>query len=114
VVFYFYFIAPPGDLHATVEAWIGGQWVLVDPTRMAPVDRLVRVGTGRDAKDVAFCTLFGPVSMTAKTLSVRELQDERQGAPAEPRASGQIVGIEKPVAVPAEELASAHEVSALD
>jgi hypothetical protein len=52
--------------------------------------------------------------MTAKTLSVRELQDERQGAPAEPRASGQIVGIEKPVAVPAEELASAHEVSALD
>ena len=50
------------------------------PTRMAPVDRLVRVGTGRDAKDVAFCTIFGPVSMTGKTMSVRELQDERAAA----------------------------------
>jgi hypothetical protein len=26
---------------------------------MAPVDRLVRIGTGRDAKDVAFSTIFG-------------------------------------------------------
>jgi len=115
VVGYVWFDEPPQDFHAVFEAWLGGQWVLFDATRMAPVDRLVRVGTGRDAKDVAFCTLFGPVSMTAKTLSVRELQDERQGAPAEPRASGQIVGIEKPVAVPAQQqAASAHEVSALD
>ena len=112
---YVWFDEPPQDFHAVFEAWLGGQWVLFDATRMAPVDRLVRVGTGRDAKDVAFCTLFGPVSMTAKTLSVRELQDERQGAPAEPRASGQIVGIEKPVAAPAQQqAASAHEVSALD
>jgi hypothetical protein len=28
---------------------------------MAPIDRLVRVGTGRDAKDVAFATIFGDV-----------------------------------------------------
>ena len=111
---YVWFDEPPQDFHAVFEAWLGGRWVLFDATRMAPVDRLVRVGTGRDAKDVAFCTLFGAVRMTAKTLNVRELQDQRQATPAEPRPSGQILGIEKPVALAPEELASAHEVSALD
>lgn len=48
------------------EASIGGQWVLFDATRMAPVDRLLRLATGRDAKDVAFCTIFGPISFDAK------------------------------------------------
>jgi len=112
VVGYVWFDEPPQDFHAVFEAWLGGQWVLFDATRMAPVDRLVRVGTGRDAKDVAFCTIFGPVRMTAKTLNVRELQDERKAAPVEPRPSGHVVGIEKPVPVPELEAgaASAHEV----
>ena len=48
---------------------------------------------------MAFCTIFGPVRMTNKTLSVREFQDERAARPAEPRPTGQIVGIEKPVPV---------------
>jgi transglutaminase-like putative cysteine protease len=114
VVGYVHFDEPPQDFHAVFEAWLGGQWVLFDPTRMAPVDRLVRVGTGRDAKDVAFCTFFGPVRMTGKTLQVREFQDERHGAPEEPRASGQIVGIEKPVPVAASDAGpdqAAHEVA---
>ena len=80
VVGYVWFDEPPQDFHAVFEAWLGGQWVLFDATRMAPVDRLVRVGTGRDAKDVAFCTIFGPVRMTGKTLVVRELQDESAAA----------------------------------
>jgi hypothetical protein len=36
------------------------------------MDRLVRVGTGRDAKDVAFATIFGAVQMTRKELRVEE------------------------------------------
>nr|WP_307689608.1 transglutaminase family protein [Variovorax ginsengisoli] len=103
VVGYVYFDEPPQDFHAVFEAWLGGQWVLFDPTRMAPVDRLVRVGTGRDAKDVAFCTMFGPVRMTAKTITVRELQDESVAPPVAPEPAGTVIGIEKPVAVaPAE------------
>ncbi|MEO5736203.1 MAG: transglutaminase family protein [Variovorax sp.] len=73
---YVWFDEPPQDFHAVFEAWIGGQWVLFDATRMAPVDRIVRVGTGRDAKDVAFCTIFGSVSMTNKVLTVREFEGE--------------------------------------
>jgi transglutaminase-like putative cysteine protease len=64
VVGYVWFDEPPQDFHAIFEAWIGGRWVLFDPTGMAPVDRLVRIGTGRDAKDVAFSTIFGSFRLT--------------------------------------------------
>jgi len=99
VVGYVWFDEPPQDFHAVFEAWLGGQWVLFDPTRMAPVDRLVRVGTGRDAKDVAFCTIFGAVTMTGKDIKVREVQDESVPPAAAPQPTGAIVGIEKPVPV---------------
>lgn len=72
VVGYVWFDEPPQDFHALFEAWLDGQWVLFDPTGMAPVDRLVRIGTGRDAKDVAFATMFGPVRMTRKQVMVLE------------------------------------------
>lgn len=72
VVGYVWFDEPPQDFHAVFEAWLGGRWVLFDPTGMAPVDRLVRIGTGRDAKDVAFATMFGDVVMKAKKVSVLE------------------------------------------
>ncbi|MGJ7527223.1 transglutaminase-like domain-containing protein [Variovorax sp. GB1P17] len=99
VVGYVWFDEPPQDFHAVFEAWLGGQWVLFDATRMAPVDRLVRVGTGRDAKDVAFCTIFGNVRMTDKKLVVRELQDESPAPPKAPPPTGALLGIEKPVPV---------------
>jgi transglutaminase-like putative cysteine protease len=99
VVGYVWFDEPPQDFHAVFEAWLGGRWVLFDPTRMAPVDRLVRVGTGRDAKDVAFCTIFGNVRMTDKRLVIRELQDESLQPSKAPAPSGALVDIEKPVPV---------------
>ncbi|MGK6309463.1 transglutaminase-like domain-containing protein [Variovorax sp. DT-64] len=112
VVGYVWFDEPPQDFHALFEAWLGGQWVLFDATRMAPPDRLVRVGTGRDAKDVAFCTFFGPVRMTGKALSVHEVQDERLVVAAGPVPSGQLVGIEKPVPVAAASVPLLHTPAA--
>ncbi|MDO9403696.1 MAG: transglutaminase family protein [Polaromonas sp.] len=72
VVGYVNFEEPPQDFHAVFEAWLQDRWVMFDPTRMAPIDRLVRVGTGRDAKDVAFATIFGGVQMLRKELVVDE------------------------------------------
>jgi transglutaminase-like putative cysteine protease len=72
VVGYVNFDEPPQDFHAVFEAWLDHQWVSFDPTGMAPIDRLVRVGTGRDAKDVAFATIFGSVQMLRKELTVDE------------------------------------------
>ena len=77
VVGYVWFDEPPQDFHAAFEAWIGGRWVLFDPTGMAPVDRLVRIGTGRDAKDVAFSTFFGAVDMTRMEINVLEHEPRR-------------------------------------
>jgi transglutaminase-like putative cysteine protease len=86
VVGYVWFDEPPQDFHAVFEAWLGGRWVLFDPTGMAPVDRLVRIGTGRDAKDVAFATYFGAVEMTRKEVSVVEHDPRPVAVPAKPSA----------------------------
>ena len=72
VVGYVHFEDPPEDFHAVFEAWLEGRWVLFDATRMAPIARLVRIGTGRDAKDVAFATIFGGVQMLRKELTLDE------------------------------------------
>jgi len=69
---YVHFDEPPQDFHAVFEAWLDGRWVLFDATRSAPIDRLVRIGTGRDAKDVAFATIFGSVKMLRKEIRVDE------------------------------------------
>ena len=77
VVGYVHFDEPPQDFHATFEAWLGGQWVMFDPTNLAPVEAVVRVGTGRDAKDTAFATMFGMV-----TMSYMHIQVNHDGSPA--------------------------------
>lgn len=85
---YVFFDEPPQDFHAVFEAWLDDRWVLFDPTGMAPVNRLVRVGTGRDAKDVAFATLFGAASLSDKQITVRE-------TPVGGASGGADVGAEK-------------------
>ena len=51
----------PPDFHAYVEVFIGGAWYLFDPTGITQVNGLVRIGTGRDAAETSFATIFGPV-----------------------------------------------------
>ena len=47
----------PMDFHAVAEAFVDGGWYVVDATALAPRSSLVRIGTGRDASDVAFMTI---------------------------------------------------------
>ncbi|MBC7940342.1 MAG: transglutaminase family protein [Chitinophagaceae bacterium] len=70
---YAVFEAPPPDFHALFEAFIGGEWVLFDPTGMSPVEDLVRIASGRDAKDVAFSTIFGAARMLEMSPQVQRL-----------------------------------------
>ena len=55
----------PPDFHAVFEAYLqgpsGGGWYLFDATRMADPAGIVRIGAGRDAAEVSFCSPFGPV-----------------------------------------------------
>ena len=82
------FPEPPPDFHAVFEAFLGGRWVLFDPSGMVPVDQVVRVASGRDAKDVAFATIFGPARMVAMSPEVTRVGDSA-GA-AVPMARGSV------------------------
>ena len=68
---YAIFPDPPPDFHAVFEAYLGGSWVLFDPSGMSPVEHLVRLASGRDAKDVAFATIFGPARMLSMRPDIR-------------------------------------------
>ena len=64
------FAEPPPDFHAVFEAYLGARWVMFDPTAMSPLDQIVRLAHGRDAKDVAFATIFGPARMISMSPDV--------------------------------------------
>jgi transglutaminase-like putative cysteine protease len=60
----------PMDFHAVAEAYIDGQWWLLDATRLAPRHSMVRIATGRDASDIAFLSYYwANVSVEKLTVS---------------------------------------------
>jgi transglutaminase-like putative cysteine protease len=59
----------PPDFHACVECFIGGSWTVFDPTRLAHLNGLVRIGTGRDAADAAVASIFGAVACTSVAVT---------------------------------------------
>jgi transglutaminase-like putative cysteine protease len=63
----------PPDFHALVEVWLGGAWRLIDPSRLAPLEGVVRICVGRDATDIAFMTSFGTAEMRSQAVSVRRI-----------------------------------------
>lgn len=69
----------PTDFHAYVEAFLGGRWYLFDPTGMTVPTGLVRLGTGRDAADVSFATIFGDVASSAPVIGIEALEDPDRG-----------------------------------
>lgn len=62
----------PPDFHAVFEVFVDGGWWLVDPTRLANVDGLVRIGVGRDAADVAFLSTTGPCMPYSQEVVVQQ------------------------------------------
>lgn len=55
----------PMDFHAVTEVLLEGQWIVVDPTGMAPRQSMLRIATGHDAAATAFMTsLGGQVDLT--------------------------------------------------
>jgi transglutaminase-like putative cysteine protease len=73
------FDTPPPDFHAVFEAWLGDRWELFDPTHMSPTAELVRIAVGRDAKDVAFSTIFGAAQMRTMSPQIKPVKASRRG-----------------------------------
>ena len=69
----------PTDFHCYVEAFLGDRWYLFDPSGISPRMGLIRIGTGRDASEVAFATIFGTVQWTMPRISIRADGDALNG-----------------------------------
>jgi transglutaminase-like putative cysteine protease len=60
----------PPDFHAIFEVYIENGWWLIDPTRLAPIEGIVRIGSGRDASDIAFLTSDKQCQVLRQTIEV--------------------------------------------
>jgi transglutaminase-like putative cysteine protease len=67
------------DFHAYVEVFIGDDWYMFDPTGISPITGLLRIGTGRDAADVSFATIFGPVRTSMPRVLIDADDDPANG-----------------------------------
>ena len=62
----------PPDFHAVLEVYLENRWWLVDPTKLAPIEGIVRIGSGRDASDIAFLTSDKKCQMVSQTVTVSQ------------------------------------------
>jgi transglutaminase-like putative cysteine protease len=64
----------PPDFHAIFEVYLESGWWLIDPTRLAPIEGIVRIGSGRDASDIAFLTSDKQCQVLRQTIEVAQTQ----------------------------------------
>ena len=69
----------PTDFHAYVEVYLGDRWYLFEPTGVSPPMGLVRLGTGRDAADVSFATMFGTIKSYQPLIAIEAIDDPVNG-----------------------------------
>lgn len=69
----------PTDFHAYVETFLGDRWYLFDASGMALPMGIIRLGTGRDAADVSFATIFGAVQSAAPVIHIAGIEDAANG-----------------------------------
>lgn len=65
----------PQDFHACFEAFLGGEWVIFDATKLVPLNGLVKISTGRDAADSSVANLFGQIQFLSSKVDC-QLQEE--------------------------------------
>ncbi|HMH59156.1 MAG TPA: transglutaminase, partial [Galbitalea sp.] len=65
----------PMDFHAVAEAYVDGAWWVVDSTRLAPRQTLLRIATGRDAADTAWLT-SNWTDLVVKSMELTVTADE--------------------------------------
>jgi transglutaminase-like putative cysteine protease len=69
----------PTDFHAYVEVYLGDRWYLFEPSGVSPPMGLVRLGTGRDAADVSFATMFGTIKSYQPLIAIEAINDPANG-----------------------------------
>ncbi len=65
----------PADFHACFEAYLDGNWILFDATKLVPLNGMIKIATGHDAADTALANIFGNVTFTSMKVNC-ELAEE--------------------------------------
>ncbi|WP_316813392.1 transglutaminase family protein [Pedobacter heparinus] len=66
----------PADFHACFEVYIGGYWIIVDATKLVPLNGLIKIATGVDATDTAFASIFGNLQFVQLDVAVNLMDKE--------------------------------------
>lgn len=72
---YAYQLQPP-DFHACFEAYLGGYWIIIDATKLVPINGLIKIATGADATDTALASIFGNLQFQNLEVNAGLLSDE--------------------------------------
>jgi hypothetical protein len=93
VLKYAYQLNPP-DFHTCIECHVGGYWLVLEATRRAPLNGLVRIGTGRDAADASTESIFGQVQLTAINVSCQLVPGQTFTAVAREQQNRKAISLE--------------------
>jgi hypothetical protein len=69
----------PSDFQAYVEVFLGNRWYIFDPSGTGIPMGFVRFGTGRDAAELSFATVFGGVRTHAAVIRAIAVEDAANG-----------------------------------
>lgn len=65
----------PPDIHACFEVYLGNEWILFDPTRLARLDGLVKIADGKDGSEVAVANIFGNAFCTYMQIECESIEE---------------------------------------
>ena len=80
----------PQDFHACFEVYLGGYWVIIDATKLVPINGLVKIATGFDATDTALASSFGDLIFTSMEVKVSCLDADFQALDSESLSQGYV------------------------
>lgn len=66
----------PPDFHACFEAYINGNWIFFDPTKLVPLNGMVKIANSMDAGDAAVASFFGNTNCTYMNIYCNPLDED--------------------------------------
>ncbi|MFP5078927.1 transglutaminase-like domain-containing protein [Pedobacter sp. JCM 36344] len=80
----------PQDFHACFEVYLGGYWVIVDATKLMPINGLVKIATSFDATDTALASSFGNLNFKSMAVKISCLDQNFEALDSDSLAQGYV------------------------
>ncbi|MBC7566693.1 MAG: transglutaminase family protein [Pedobacter sp.] len=80
----------PQDFHACFEVYLGGHWVIIDATKLMPINGLVKIATSFDATDTALASSFGNLNFKSMAVTISCLDEKFEAFDSDSLAQGYV------------------------